>query len=131
MKKILALVSTFLLVAAVALAGSYIITTNTGQDNRSERDRVRRNKVTCAGVGLPGTCTQAQARAKNPGVDIYSDVQDLYNRVVIKSYTDALKQADTSDDEAQFCTWFKAATVAQQNSACALASLPNGCEICP
>ena len=130
MKKTLALVA-LLLVAALAQAGSYTVTTTSPQDNRLEKQRVRLNKATCAGVGLPGTCTQAQARAKNPGVDVYSDVADMLNRKVIKDYTDALKQADTSDDEQQFCAWFKAATVAQQNSACALASLPNGCEICP
>jgi len=130
MKRI-SMVLAFLSLAALALAGTYTITTNTSQDNRSERDRVRRNKATCGALSLPANCTQAQARAKDSAVNIYSDVSDLYNRKVIKDYTDALKQADTSDDEAQFCIWFKAATPTQQNSACALASLPNGCEICP
>lgn len=120
----------FLLVAAVATAGSYTVTTTTVQDNRLERQRVRLNKATCLMVSLPASCTQAQARAKQPGLNIYSDVTDLITRYIMANYFDQLKQADTSDDAAQFCSWFKSATTAQQNSACALAALPNGCEIC-
>ena len=129
MKKYLALA--ILLVAAVASAGSYTLTTNTAQDNRLEKQRIRLNKATCVAAQLPANCTQAQARQRTPGVEIYSDVADLLNRKVVRDYTDALRANDTSDDQAQFCTWFKAATTAQQNSACALAGLPNGCEICP
>ncbi len=120
-----------LLVAALAEAGTYTITTTTGQDNRLEKQRLRLNKATCAAAQLPANCTQAQARQRTPGVDVYSDVADLLNRKIVKDYTDALKANDTSDDQAQFCAWFKAATAAEQNAACTLAALPNGCELCP
>lgn len=129
MKKLLAILAV-LLVATIALAGSYTITTNTAQDTRLERQRIRLNKTTCQSYGLSSDCTQAQCRAKAPGCDIYSDVADLISRLIVKPYTDGLKNTDTSDDQAQFCTWFTAATNAQKNSACALAGLPNGCELC-
>lgn len=118
------------LIAATALAGSYTLNTTTAQDNRLERQRLRLNKATCAAAQLPPTCTQAQARQRTPGVDVYSSVADMLDRKVLAEYLAGLKNADTADDAQQFCAWFKAATVAQQNSACALAGLPNGCEIC-
>jgi len=117
--------------ATIALAGTYTVTTNAAQDTRLERHRVRSNKATCASVSLPVGCTQAQARNINPDANIYSNVEDLIDRMVVKNFTDGLKNDDTRDDAAQFCVWFKAASAAQQNNACALAGLPNGCEICP
>jgi hypothetical protein len=129
--KHIALSVVVLFVAALAMAGTYTLSLSTIQDTRLERDRVRHNKATCGALTLPGSCTQAQARTKDPNANIYSDVSDFLDRFVVKVYTDSLKRIDTSDDYEQFCTWFKAATVAQQNAACTLAALPNGCEICP
>jgi len=128
-KRLLALVA--LLAATVVYAGSYTISTTTAQDGRLERHRLRTNKATCASAALPADCTQAQARKVILGVNIYADVADMIDRLILKGFLDGLKAQDTSDDAQQFCTWFRAATVAQQNSACALAGLPNGCEICP
>lgn len=129
MKKLVSLA--VLLAAAAVYAGTYSVTTNTAQDNRLERQRLRLNRTACRLVNLPDACTQAQCRNLNPQCDIFSDITDLLTRYVVKNYTDSLKQVDTSDDQQQFCAWFAAATVAQRNSACALAGLPNGCEICP
>jgi len=128
MKKALTL-GLFLL-AAVAAAGTYTITTSTAQDTRLERHRVRVNKATCTAAGLPANCTQAQARVTNPGVNIYSSVQDMIDRLVLQDFLNALRLADTADDSTQFCAWFNAASTANKNSACALAGLPNGCELC-
>lgn len=128
MKKLLPLA--LLLVAALANAGSYTITTTTAQDTRLERQRVRMNKATCASANLPASCTQAQARNVIPGVNVYSSVQDLIDRYILAGFLQGLQSSDASDDHDQFCSWFKSATTAQQNSACALAGLPNGCEIC-
>jgi len=126
MKKYLVLA--VLLAAATASAGTYSVTTNAAQDTRLARQLTRVNKATCAGVGLPGTCTQAQARAKNPGVDVYANVQDMLERLVVKNYTDNLKNADTSDDAAQALAAWTAMNDTQKNAVCTLLGLPAGCE---
>lgn len=128
MKRLLTLA--VLLAAAVAYAGTYTLTTTTAQDSRLERERLRVNKATCAAAQLPPDCTQAQARKTTPGVEVYSDVSDMLNRMLLRDFLQSLKNADTSDDQAQFCAWFAGATTAQRNQACALAGLPNGCEAC-
>lgn len=126
MKKILTLV--VLLIAALASAGSYSVTTNAAQDARLERHRNRVNKATCEAAGRQAGCTQAQARAMNPGAEIYSDVQDMIQRLIIKGFTDGLKSQDTSDDAAQAAAAWAAKSDADKNAVCALLGLPAGCE---
>lgn len=130
MKRVL-YVFAVLLSASLAVAGSYSITTTTVQDNRLGRARVRVNKATCGSLGLPAACTQAQARAKDSGVNIYADVADYLDRYVLKQHTDGLKAADTSDDANQAATAWAAMTDTQKNAVCALLGLPNGCEAWP
>ena len=127
MKKILTLV--VLLVAAVAHAGSYTVTTNAVADNRLERARVRTNKATCAQSGsLPANCTQAQARIANPAAKVYANVGDMIDRMVVPDFIDTLKATDTSDDAAQAAAAWAAMNDTQKNAVCALLGLPNGCE---
>ena len=118
---------TFLFTSPV-LAGTYTVTTTTAQDTRAERQRVRVNKATCASVSLPASCTQAQARAVTPGLDIYSSVQDMVDRTLLRDWLNNLKSADTSDDAIQAQAAWVAMNDTQKNAVCALLSLPNGCE---
>ena len=50
------------LLAFPALAGTYSITTNASQDAKLDKARLRHNRTICQYYGLPGTCTQTQAR---------------------------------------------------------------------
>lgn len=129
MKKSLALI--VLLVAAVASAGTYSITTNASNDARLERHRQRVNKATCQSVNLPASCTQAKARNVQPGVDVYSDVQDMVDRLIVGGFLKGLKAADTSDDAAQAAAAWAAKSDADKNAVCALLGLPSGCEAWP
>ena len=129
MKRFLAIA--ILLVAAIAEAGSYTVTTGAAQDTRLERHRVRVNKATCQSVNLPANCTQAQARNITPGVDVYSDVSDMINRLIIGGFLNGLKAADTADDAAQAAAAWTAKSDADKNAVCALLGLPNGCEAWP
>jgi hypothetical protein len=115
----------------LALAGTYTLTTTAAQDTRLECQRVRVNKQTCERLGLPGTCTQAQARNVEAGVDIYASVQDFLDRNVLKSYLAGLKNADTADDAAQAAALWALKSDAEKNAVCASVGLPNGCEIWP
>jgi hypothetical protein len=129
MRKLIALI--LFLAAAVVSAGTYTLTTAAAQDTRLERQRVRINKQTCERLGLPGTCTQAQARNVEAGVDIYSSVQDFLDRNVLKSYLAGLKNADTADDAAQAAALWVLKTDAEKNAVCALIGLPANCEAWP
>lgn len=130
MKRIL-YVCAVLLIPALAMAGSYTISTTAGQDARLERARVRANKATCGRLTLPTTCTQAQARAKDSAADIYSDVLDYLTRSVIRDHLATLKTVDTSDDAEQALAAWTAKSDADKNAVCAILGLPNGCEAWP
>jgi hypothetical protein len=118
---------------AMAVAGTCNLTTSAGQDTRLERDRLRKNKQACASVGLVATCTQAQARALNPALDIYSDVCDMVDRKLIREYVQGLQGTDTGEDQPALCAWWNAPTTtqAQRNADCAKAGLANGCDMFP
>jgi hypothetical protein len=120
-----------LLVATAAHAAVPIsFTLSDAAGARVDRQRLRLNKRTCEGLGLLATCTQAEARAIDPAANVYSSHSDYIDRVLVKDWTTRLKGIDTDEDTKAFCAWFKAAAVAEQNAACALAALPNGCELC-
>jgi hypothetical protein len=117
-----------LLVAASASAGTYTVTTNAVNDARLARQLARVNKATCASVNLPASCTQAQARAVTPGLDVYSNVADMIDRTILRDFLANLKNADTSDDAIQAAAAWAAMNDTQKNAVCALLGLPNGCE---
>ena len=121
----------FLLIAAVVSAGSYTINTSAANDTRLARHLARVNKATCASVGLPADCTQAQARNVQPGLDVYSNVQDMVDRLIVGGFLKGLKAADTSDDAEQAKALWDAKTDAQKNAVCAAIGLPSGCEAWP
>ena len=118
---------------ALASAGTCNLTTSAGQDTRLERDRVRKNKQTCASVSLPPSCTQAQARAVNPALDIYSDACDMIDRRLIREYVQGLQGTDTGEDQPALCNWWNAGTTTQvqRNADCQKVGLPNGCDLFP
>lgn len=63
-----------LLITLPAFAGSIrpaAVTTTTDEDAALKNVIKRLNKKTCASVGLPATCTDAQAKAKGPSLVIY------------------------------------------------------------
>ena len=130
-KLLLALIA--LSLPALALAGTCSLTTSAGQDTRLERDRVRKNKQTCASVSLPPSCTQAQARAQNPATDVYSDACDMIDRRLIREYVQGLQGTDSGEDQPALCAWWNApgTTVAQRNADCTKVGLPNGCDLFP
>jgi hypothetical protein len=130
MRKLIAALA-ILILPALALAGTYTLTTTAAQDTRLERQRVRINKQTCERLNLAPTCTQAQARDVEPGVDVYSSVQDFLDRNVLKSYLAGLKNADTADDAEQAAALWALKTDADKNAICAAYGLPAGCEVHP
>lgn len=130
MKKILSAVA-LLLVAALATAGTYSVTTNTANDNRLARHLARVNKATCASVNLPANCTQAQARNVVADIDVYSSVSDMVDRLIVGGFLKGLKAADTVDDAAQARAAWMAKNDSEKNAVCALLGLPNGCEAWP
>jgi hypothetical protein len=126
MRKLIALV--ILSAASVASAGTYTVNTNASQDTRLARQLNRLNKATCASVGLPANCTQAEARAKQPSLDVYASVTDMLDRAIVGGYLSGLKSADTQEDAVQAAAAWVAMNDTQKNAVCALLGLPNGCE---
>jgi len=126
MKKYLVLA--VLLAAATAFAGTYTINTNAANDTRLARHLTRINKATCSSVSLPASCTQAEARAKQPGLNVYSNVQDMLDRLIVGGFLDGLRNVDTSDDAVQAAAAWVAMNDTQKNAVCALLGLPAGCE---
>lgn len=70
----LTLIAALLLIASPVLAGSIrpAAVATTAEEDGALKSFIRRiNKRTCASVGLPATCTDAQAKAKDPSLAIY------------------------------------------------------------
>lgn len=116
---------------AAAAPGSYTLTTSAAEDNRLAKNVARLNKVTCANAGLTVGCTQSQARAVTPGVDVYSDSLDYLQRGPLSDLLKNLKNADNADDLTVFCGWWlNTSNQTQRNTHCTDAGLPAGCELC-
>ena len=146
MKRII-LAFALLVAAAPALAGSWTVVTTTGQDTKFDRDRVKLNKATCQTYGLPGSCTQNQARAAfcaQPGassstppctlngglasgnIRVYVDVGDYFD-FVVKDYLAIRKLAQDADDLGVWTSTLAGASQAQKDAACTSIGLTAGC----
>jgi len=132
MKK-LTLVLFVLSLPSLTFATDYVISTNTTrQDEILNQHRVILNTATCSAARLPESCTQAQARAVTPGVNVYSSVGDYITRyhgpVIL-----ATAKAEIAASEAQaLCRWWNNTTTsrAMQDGVCTTIGLSAGCEVC-
>jgi hypothetical protein len=73
-----------LLLGLPAFATDYTVTTSANQDTILERARLRSNAAICIAVGLPTSCTRAQAIAKDPvvGADYANAISNYVNKLV-------------------------------------------------
>ncbi len=78
------------------------------------------NAATCDSLGLPATCTQPEAAAKNPSAVIHTDI-DAYATWVWSVTVDSWLTLDIVSDQANFCERFKAKTASQRNDQCVAA----------
>ena len=132
MKRLLAFLSV-LAFAAVAYATDYVVSTTTArQDQILNQHRVILNTDTCTSARLPASCTQAQARAVNPGANVYTTVADYITRHHGPKIL-AEAKADIAAHEAQaLCRWWNGATTTRtaQDGVCTQVGLAAGCELC-
>ena len=126
MKKIVALL---FLVALPAFATDYTVTTTANQDTILERARLRANAAVCTAVGLPTSCTRAQAIAKDPviGAD-YANTIVAFITKRVKDVIAAEKAISDAEDITVFEQAWAAASQAARDSACVTLGLPAGCK---
>ena len=135
MRRISLLVGSVLSLAVLVWATDYTVTLSTGnarQDQYLNTHRLNLNADTCAAAHLPSNCTQAQARARTPGVNIYSSIEDYIQRYWGPQILAAAK-ADQAEREAHaFCRWWNNSntTRAQQDAVCTAIGLEDNCELC-
>lgn len=118
-----------LLLSAPALATDYTVTTTNGQDTTLERARLRSNAQICTAVGLPTSCTRAQALAKDPviGADYANAISNYLNKLV-KANIQREKAISDAEDVMTFEQAWAAASQAARDSACVTLGLPAGCK---
>lgn len=136
MKKTIALA--ILLLAAPAFAADYTVTLNATQETTVTRARTESNAAACALVGLPASCTQAQANAAVvaaaaetpprilPSVNVINTNSGYVNTMVnadLKRIKDAHKAADRNSFDKAKAT----ASQAQLDAACVALGLAAGC----
>lgn len=128
MKK-LALLFALIIIAPAARATDYTVTTNASGDAVLERARVRLNATICVSVGLPTSCTRAQAIAKDPviGADYANAISNYVNKLV-KADIQKEKAVSDAEDITTFEQAWAAASQAARDSACVTLGLPAGCK---
>lgn len=126
MKKLLVL----LLLAAPALATDYTVsTTGAVQDAVLDRARLRHNGQVCISVGLPTSCTRAQAIASDPVIAAdYSNTIAAFNQKRFKDVIATEKALSAAEDIITFEQAWAAASQATRDSACVTLGLPAGCK---
>lgn len=151
MKKLLLLLT---LLALPAFAGTYSITTNASQDTKLDKARLRANKATCQYYGLPGSCTQTQAREifckrANFGgqpiagggttslvsncdganqVDVYTTVQKFLDGEIVRLVRDEYGPKNGAEDKATARVNWATLTQVQRDAFCTSLGLSAGCE---
>lgn len=118
-----------LLLALPAFATDYTVTTSANQDTILERARLRSNAAICIAVGLPTSCTRAQAIAKDPviGADYANAISNYLNKLV-KADIQKEKAVSDAEDITTFEQAWAAASQAARDSACVTLGLPAGCK---
>lgn len=84
------------------------------------------NAETCDSVSLPATCSQVEAAAKGAARPIHTDI-DAYATWVWSATVDSWLALEIVSDQADWCTRFRAMTVAERNAKCLSLGEPNGC----
>jgi hypothetical protein len=118
-----------LLLGLPAFATDYTVTTSANQDTILERARLRSNAAICIAVGLPTSCTRAQAIAKDPvvGADYANAISNYVNKLV-KANIQKEKAVSDAEDITTFEQAWAAASQAARDSACVTLGLPAGCK---
>ena len=134
-----------LTLALPASAGSYTITTTTGQDGKLTRALARANRQVCLSVGLAAGCTRAQARdawcqkvsgkpapctagpRSSADIDIYSDVQAFLGGEVVRLIRDQWGPQGDQDAKSALLDAAARGTQAQRDAACVAVGLAAGC----
>lgn len=144
--------------ALVVLAGlavaseaqeSYTISVTVNQQARVTRSVNVQNQTTCIRLNQPAACTQAQAcvaanaaggasctaaQARQANARIYPNTQpgreEFATAVFAKDVNEMINNA-VALDQSQWCVAFKAASLANQNSACTVVGYTSPCEPCP
>ena len=142
------------LLALPAFAGTYSITTSASQDAKLDKARLRHNREICKYYGLPGTCTQTQAREQfcrraNFGgqpiggggttplvsdcagatqVDVYTTVQKFLDGEVVRLVRDEYGPKNDADDKAAARAAWPTLTQAQRDAVCSSLGLSAGCD---
>lgn len=136
MKKLLAIA--LLLLAVPAFAADYTVTLNAGQETTITRARTESNTAACALVGLPASCTQAQANAAVvaaaaevpprvlPSVNIFNGNNSYVNSLVNADLA-RMKAVHKAADKNSFDSARDTATQAQKDAACVALGLVAGC----
>lgn len=126
MKKLVALL---FLMALPAFATDYTVTTTANQDTILERARLRANANLCIAVGLPTSCTRAQAIAKDPAAG--ADYANTIGAFITKRVKDVIateRAISDAEDITVFEQAWAAASQAARDSACVTLGLPAGCK---
>lgn len=138
MKKLLVVLALLLLAAVPALAADYTVTLNAGQETTTTRARTESNTAACALVGLPASCTQAQADAAVaaaaaevpprtlPSVNVMSNNSKYVNSLVNAELA-RIKTVQKAADKNSFDKARDTATQAQKDAACVALGLTAGC----
>ena len=142
------------LAALPALAGSYTITTSASQDAKLDKARLRHNRTICQYYGLPGTCTQTQAREQfckraNFGgqpiggggttplvsdcagatqVDVYTTVQKFLDGEIVRLIRDEYGPKNDQADKASAREAWPTLTQAQRDAVCSSLGLSANCD---
>ena len=134
MKKLLVLL---LLLSAPAFAGSLTVTTvdagnatatiTAGQHTAINYVRLVTNATSCASVGLPPTCTNAQVQAVNVNVFVYPNTAQFFLGLLTQSVVAQVAQTK-EDDRQAFVAYWTALSPAQKAANCAVMSpVPSVC----
>jgi hypothetical protein len=144
MKKV-SLLFVFVLCSVPLWAGNVTIAHTTAQSNVIQGTLIpTHNRTHCTSFGLPGTCTSAQLVTAGCTVKTFKTVtiescviftsdaageaaflQEFVDQKLVDGFNQQL-----AEDVNLSCAAFKAASTANQNSACTAVGRPTGCTFC-
>jgi len=97
-------------------------------DASAARALLAHNTQVCASVGLPPTCTNAQATTGGARGTVYATVNAWARSLLVDALLSRVDQVTATDNAADCVAW-RALTQAQRNAACTAAGRPNGCNL--
>lgn len=131
MRKLL-IIAAFL-VAVPTFATDYTISTpGAPADALLEGMRVAVNGATCESVGLLPTCTQAQARARNADLNVYTTIADMLQRYVYRDLIIKAREIKVQWEASSLCRWWNlpSTSAAAKNGVCTTVGMSAGCDLC-